>query len=86
MDHLIQEWSGEIPIRFSPAENDWGNINVAHYDLRSLSALKKKLAQFPKGAVFKWEPFNEGYLDEEKEKLFRELDSFLGERGVKLVK
>jgi len=86
VDHLIQEWSGEIPIRFSPAENDWGNINVAHYDLRSLSALKKKLAQFPKGAVFKWEPFNEGYLDEEKEKLFRELDSFLGERGVKLVK
>jgi hypothetical protein len=39
-----------------------------------------------KGTVFKWEPFNEGYLDEEKEKLFRELESFLGERDARLVK
>jgi hypothetical protein len=86
VDHLIREWSGEIPIRFSPAENEWGSAEVAHYSLRSLSALKKKLAQFPNGAVFRWQPFNEGYLDEEKDKLFRELESFLRERGAKLVK
>jgi hypothetical protein len=85
-DRLIQGWSVEIPIRFSPAENEWGSADVAHYNLRSLSALKKKLEQFPKGAVFKWEPFNEGYLDEEKEKLFRELESFLGGQGARLVK
>jgi hypothetical protein len=86
MDYLIQGWSGEIPIRFSPAENEWGSAEVAHYNSQSLSALKKKLAQFPKGTVFKWQPYNEGYLDEEKEKLFRELESFLRERGAKLVK
>jgi hypothetical protein len=86
MDYLIQGWSGEIPIRFSPAEHEWGSADVAHYNMRSLSALKKKLEQFPKGAVFKWAPFNEGYLDEEKEKLFRELESFLAERGARLVK
>jgi hypothetical protein len=81
VDQVIQGLNGEIPIRFSPAEDEWGSAYVAHYNLRSLSTLKKKLAQFPKGSVFKWEPFNEGYLDEEKGKLFRELESFLGERG-----
>jgi hypothetical protein len=59
---------------------------VAHYNLHSLSALKKKLAQFPKGAVFKWATFNESLLDEEKEKLFRKLESFPGERGARLVR
>jgi hypothetical protein len=86
LDHLIKRWSGEIPICFSPAENEWGQVEVAQYDLRSISALKKKLSQFPEGANFKWQPYNEGYLDEEKEKLFRELESFLVERGARLVK
>jgi hypothetical protein len=86
VDQLIQRWGSGIEIRFSPAENEWGNAEVAQYNLPSLSALKKKLAQFPKGTVFKWAPFNDGYLDEEKQKLFRELESFLGERGARLVK
>ena len=85
-DHLIQWWGGEIQIRFFPAEDEWGSAQVVHYTLRSLSALKKKLAQFPKGAVFKWATFNENHLDEEKEKLYRELESFLGERGARLVR
>jgi hypothetical protein len=86
LDQLIQGWSSGTPIRFSPSENDWGNAEVAHYNLTSLSALKKKLAQFPQGTVFKWVPFNDGYLDEEKQKLFRELESLLGERGAQLVR
>jgi len=85
-DHLIQWWSGEISIHFFPAEDEWGSAQVAQYTLRSLSALKQKLAQFPKGKVFKWAAFNESQLDEEKEKLFRELESFLGERGATLVR
>jgi hypothetical protein len=51
-----------------------------------ICALKKKLAQFPKGTVFKWAPYNDGYSDEEKKRLFRELESFLGERGARIVK
>jgi hypothetical protein len=86
VDQLIQRWSSGIEIRFAPAENEWGNAEVAQYNLPSLSALKKKLAQFPKGRVFKWAPFNDGYLDEEKQKLFRELESFLGERVARIVK
>jgi hypothetical protein len=86
VDHLIQAWSSDIRIRFTPNENEWGNADVAHYNLRSLAALKKKLAQFPRGTVFKWAPSIERYLDEEKEKLFRELESFLRERGARLVK
>jgi hypothetical protein len=86
VDNLIQWLGGEISIRFFPADDEWGSAQVAHYTLSSLSALKKKLAQFPKGTVFKWATFNESQLDEEKEKLFRELESFLGERGARLVR
>jgi hypothetical protein len=86
VDHLIQEWGGEVQIRFAPAENEWGRADVAQYGLNSLSALKTKLEQFPKGTLFKWLPFNDGYQDEEKEKLFRELVAFLGERGLKVTK
>jgi hypothetical protein len=86
VDHLIREWRSGIYIRYAPAENDWGHINVAQYDLNSLSALKQKLEQFPLGTVFKWEPYNGGHLDGEKDKLFRELESLLRERNSKLVK
>jgi hypothetical protein len=86
VDNLIQWLGGEISIRFFPADDEWGSAQVAHYTLRSLSALKQKLAQFPKGTVFKWATFNERRLDEEKEKLLRELESFLGERGARLVR
>src|SRR5262245_23489613 len=86
VDSLIQWLSGEIPIRFFPAEEEVGSGHVGAYNLRSLSALKKKLAQFPRGAVFKWTTFNEGHLGEEKGKLFRELELFLGERGARLIK
>jgi hypothetical protein len=86
VDKLVQWYGGEISISFFPAEDAWGSAQVAHYTLRSLPALKQKLAQFPKGTVFKWATFNESQLDEEKEKLFRELESFLGERGARLLR
>jgi len=86
VDKLVQWYGGGISIRFFPAGDEWGSAQVAHYTLSSLSALKQKLAQFPQGTVFKWATFNESQLDEEKEKLFRELESFLGERGARLVR
>jgi len=86
VDHSIAEWGHEVGIRFAPAEDDWGRVSVAQYELQSPSALKQKLSQFPQGTVFKWQPYNEGSFGEEKEKLFRELDSFLRERGLKIVK
>ena len=86
VDKLVQWYGGEISICFFPAEDEWGSAQEAHYTLRSFSALKQKLAQFPKGRVFKWAAFKESQLDEEKEKLFRELESFLGERGARLVR
>ena len=84
VEHLIAEWQSEISIRFAPEENTWGRAEVAHYSFNSLSALKSKLAQFPKGTVFNWQPYNAGHLDEEKEKLFSELKPFLEERGMRL--
>lgn len=86
VDQLLRDWGREITIGFSPAEQEWGSANVAQYHLQSLAALKQKLSQFPKGTVFRWQPFNEGHLEEEKAKLFRELESFLEKSGFKLVK
>src|SRR5262249_7516197 len=84
--HLIQEWGRVISIRFTPDEEKWGQVSVAQYEMQSLAALKQKLIQFPKGTVFKWQPYNEGHLDDKKQNLFRELESFLKEHGCNLVK
>jgi len=86
VDNLIRGWTSEIPIRIALFKAEWGNADVAQYNLRSLPALKNKLAQFPTGTIFKWQPVYEGIMDEEKEKLFQELESFLLERGIKLIK
>ncbi len=75
-----------IPIRFTLYEDEWGRAEVAHYEMRSLSAFKNKIAQFPTGTVFKWKSFNEGPLDEDEEKRFRKLESILAEQGARIVK
>ncbi|HZS08699.1 MAG TPA: HEAT repeat domain-containing protein [Blastocatellia bacterium] len=80
----IERWAGEIHIAFAPGADKWGYVEVAQYTLNSPDDLKRKLTQFPKGTVFKWQPFNQGQQEEEKEKLFSELKSFLEARGMKL--
>lgn len=86
VDQLLRNWSREITIGFSPAEQEWGSAEVAQYRILSLATLKQKLTQFPKGTVFRWQPYNEGHLEEEKANLFREVKPFLEKSGYKFVK
>jgi hypothetical protein len=86
VERMKQAWDGVISIGFAPSDSGWGSAEVAHYRLDSLAALKNKLAQFPRGTRFKWQPYNEGQLEEEKEKLFLGLKAFLAERGMRLEK
>ncbi|NOT62934.1 MAG: hypothetical protein HOP19_22215 [Acidobacteria bacterium] len=86
VDGWLQAWSEKIPLRFAPAENEWGRAEVAHYEIHSLAALQQKLAQFPRGTVFQWQPYNEGQLEAAKEELFRTVQSFVKERGMQIVR
>ncbi len=86
VNHYVEAWGEKIPLRFAPAENEWGRAEVVQYEIHSLASLKRKLAQFPQGTVFHWQPYNEGQLDEAKEELFRIVQSFVNERSMRLVR
>ena len=49
----------------------------------SWDGLKRKLSQFPKQTVFTWNPQNEG---EEDGRLFDQLESYLSDQGLKLIR
>ena len=58
---------------------------IAQYrDLAPLDAVKAKLAQFPKGTVFLWSPFNQGQAEDQKRALFKEIKQFLESLGMSL--
>jgi hypothetical protein len=70
---------------FMPGPGDTWRFQVAQYwDLSPLDAVKAKLAQFPKGTVFVWTPFNEGQAEEQKKAVLEELKTFLVGLGMSL--
>ncbi len=71
-------WQGEIHINYNPNLEILGKATVAHYRLDSMDALKKKLAQFPRGTVFQWN--RDG-----TEELLHELESYLNNLGCSLL-
>ena len=86
IDSLTQEWTGRIRITFAPAESGLWRVSVAQYNCTSLLELKDKLAQFPRGTVFDWRPYNPGQSEAAKEQLFLDLKAFLEPRGLKIEK
>jgi hypothetical protein len=76
--------SGKIRIDFQPGYDGWGNVQVAHYQCNSLSALKMKLGQFPKNTTFTWSPYSQD--PPAAEQVFSELKTFLEAKGMKLEK
>jgi hypothetical protein len=77
----------EKRIYFSPRMEDTWEIQVAQYhELNNLDAVKSKLAQYPKGAIFLWCTYNEGQAEERKNAIFGELKSFLEKLGMRLEK
>ncbi len=84
LNGLILGWTDEIRINFQPAGGEEWRVKVAQYEFASISALKEKLAQFPSGTAFIWQPQSAG--ESEEERLFLELQGFLKVRGMKLEK
>jgi hypothetical protein len=84
LDRMIGEWNQRIYIGLSPFQDRPYLISVAHYQLNSVESLKGKLLQFPSGTVFTWavEPSNGD--DPKAQELFRQLNSYLEEHGMKL--
>jgi hypothetical protein len=50
-------------LSFLPGPGDGWLLHIAQYQISSLDAAKNKLAQFPKGTVFVWNPFNAGQAE-----------------------
>ncbi len=61
------------------------SFQVAQYNLRSLEALKAKLAQFPRGTVFAWTAA-EPTVSPEQEKTWREVSEFAQGHGLSTVR
>jgi hypothetical protein len=72
-------------LSFMSGPGDGWSVVVAQYrGLSSLDEVKAKLAQFPKGTVFSWSPFNAGPAEEQKKAMFEELKLFLAGLGMSL--
>lgn len=80
----VRRLSSSYPIEFMP-HGDWGTMSIEGYELRSLSAAKRKLVQFPADTVFWWSagrPSRSGSA--RTEEVIREIKSFVESRGMKL--
>ncbi|MBN1571272.1 MAG: hypothetical protein JXA73_25785 [Acidobacteria bacterium] len=71
-------------LSFRPGLGDDWSLDIAQYHVSSLEAAKNKLAQFPKGTVFLWIPFNAGQAEEQKRIILKELKSYLIKIGMVL--
>ncbi len=79
---MVNQWDTAIVITFSREEDAVESASIAQYQLPSLSALKDKLAQFPRGTSFTWSPiYGDGKTPE---RVFTELQAYLNEQGMKL--
>ncbi|MBD0325592.1 MAG: hypothetical protein ICV68_04135 [Pyrinomonadaceae bacterium] len=79
---LLHQWNTNIVITFSLEDDGIEAASVAQYQLPSLAALKDKLAQFPRGTSFEWNPiYGEG---KRGARVFSELQAYLNEHGMKL--
>jgi 23S rRNA A2030 N6-methylase RlmJ len=74
----------EKRLSFIPGPGDSWTFEIAQYCLSSLDAAKNKLAQFPKGTVFVWYPFNAGRAEDQRKLILKELKGYLTEIGMVL--
>ncbi len=83
-NRMAEELTDNIKITFSSSSDGWGSSQVAHYQCKSLSALKEKLSQFPAGVIFLWNSYGEDPAAAEQ--VFSDLKTFLEGKGMKLDK
>ena len=79
VERIIKQ-QGDIRLQVSVNYDGTVSATISQYELSSITALKDKLAQYPQGTVIKWE--NVGSAVEEQN-IFKELKSYIEERGIK---
>jgi hypothetical protein len=84
VDRMIRDWNPQIYIDVNSLDGVWPRIGVAHYELKSLDSLKKKLLQFPKGTEFKLKTAPTRGDDPQSESVFKQIEGYLEEHGMKL--
>src|SRR6267378_810072 len=81
----MREWSNpSINVSFDLMDDSPKSFTVCQYRTESISKLKKKLTQFPRGSSFIWKP--ERTDPQTEEQLFQDLKHFLADRGMTLEK
>jgi hypothetical protein len=65
------------------AGNKW-SLEIARFQTSSLDAAMNKLAQFPKGTVFEWYPFDGGRPDEQQKFVLKQLKGYLTGIGMEI--
>jgi hypothetical protein len=81
----IREWSNpSINVSFDLMDDSPQSFTICQYRTESISKLKKKLTQFPRGPSFIWKP--ERTDPQTEEQLFQDLKHFLADRGMTLEK
>jgi len=84
VDELIRTWNTDIYLTLFAADGELASIGVAHYQLNSVAALKKKLLQFPTGTVFHWKAVAAGRSAEREKQLFDEMKTYVEQHGMQL--
>ena len=84
VDKKISGWVPQIYVAFHSFDGEPSAIGVAHYEMKSIDSLKKKLLQFPKGTVFKLKTATYRIDESKAEEVVREIENYLAEHGMKL--
>ena len=84
VEELLRSWNSDIYLTLYAADGEPASIGVAHYQINSVDALKKKLIQFPSGTVFKWRAVAAGRSATRAEQLFNEIKTHVEQHGMKL--
>jgi hypothetical protein len=84
VDNMIRGWNQQIYVGLNPFDDQPYSLSIAQYQLNSFESLKQKLLQFPPGTLFTWGNASGNSDDAKAQELFRQLKSYLEERGMKL--
>ncbi len=72
----------QINVNFDSSDDSVFQVSVGQYRFQSLSDLREKLSQYPKGTVLVWQSFNGG--ESADRQTFAELKKYIEEKGMKL--
>lgn len=86
IDQKINGWNYRIYIAFRSFDGEPSTIGLAHYEIKSLDSLKKRILQFPKGTIFKLKTEASRGDEPRAKEVFLHLKSYLEEHRMKLTR